>query len=361
VTVPAGGLAEKVPYPFVRGLTSGGSGYHIQIDVVGRPPIVVERLARRTTEFLDLLRARTGATAGRTAHFLAALLPGLGPVALRSVAALLRDGLAGARAELDAVDPTVFPALLDAAGGPERTAGARHLAALGTTWIGFKQTISVQRPGPGASPWRDAAVGPSGHHDGGASSFGPGLSGLIAAGVMSAGPAPTLGFGFDGPFDAYGPTLAYGLLGTGGGLRNPSAAGPPRTRAVFPHERVTPAGTDYSALEALTDASRPEPAVLALLLCLAPGGHLVYEALNAPDHATYVFRCRDADRAAQLNRALDLLGFRVEGIHADASPAGSRYRKAAQRLPALRILRDHFVGRAAHTDGWADRLLALTS
>ncbi|WP_432825139.1 hypothetical protein [Dactylosporangium sp. CA-092794] len=348
IVMPTGGLPEKVPYPFIRGVTTDHSGYTIHINVPGRPPIVVGRLARRTGEFLELLRQRTGAASGRTAHFLAALLPGLGPVALRSVAALLRDGLAGARTDLDAIDPSVFPALLEAAGLPSRAAGARHLTGLGPTWIGFKQTVSVQRAGSGASPWRDSARPPVLDHDAGAGSFAPGLPGMFGAGMMSSG--------FDAPFTTYGPPLAYGLLGMAGAFTTPYAGGPHLPRAVFPHERVTPASTDYDALTVAGD-----PAVLAFLLCLVPGGHLVYEVLNADDHATYVFTCRDTDQVAQLNRALDLLGFRVEGISSDADSAGSRYRKAAQRLPALRILRERFTGRAIHTDDWSGQLRTLTA
>jgi hypothetical protein len=341
VVVPAGGLAEKLPYAFIRGVTTDPSGYTLFLDVPGRPPVTLGRLARRTGEFLELLRSRTGAAAGRTAHFLAALLPGLGPVALRSVAALLRDGRAAARTDLEAVEPSVFPALLDAACAPERAAGARRLLTSGTTWLGFKQTVSVQREGSGAAPWRDPARPPVLDHDGRAGSFAPGLPGMFSAGVMS---------GFDGPFDAYGPSLAFGMLGLGG-LQGASAGGPHRPREVFPHQNVTPAYTDFDALSATVD-----PTVLAFLLVLTPSGHLVYEVLNAPDHATYVFTCRDADQAAQLNRALDLLSLRVEGIYADASSAGSQYRKAAERLPALRVLRERLAGRVIHDEGWPTKL-----
>jgi hypothetical protein len=38
------------------------------------------------------------------------------------------------------------------------------------------------------------------------------------------------------------------------------------------------------------------------------------------------------------------------------SSAGSKYRKAAERLPALRLLREDHVGRVIHTDGWAGQL-----
>ncbi|MER7274415.1 hypothetical protein ABT369_08170 [Dactylosporangium sp. NPDC000244] len=346
VIVPDAGLAEKLPYAFIKGVTTDSSGYTIGIDVPGRPPIAVGRLARRTSEFLDLLRARTAAASGRTSHFLAALLPGLGPVALRSVAALLRDGLAAPREGLEAVEAGVFPALINAATRPERVAGAQHLLGLGRVWLGFKQTVSVQREGSGAGPWRDSARPPVLDHDGRAGYFGSGLPGMLAAGLVSGA-----GSGFDGPFDAYGPGLAYGMLGTMGGFQSGNSAGPHLPRSVFPHESVTPAHTDHAAL---TDAA--DPAVLAFLLVLTPSGHLVHEVLNAADHATYVFTCRDADQAAQLNRALDLLGFRVEGIYADATSAASQYRKTAQRLPALRVLRERFAGRVIHTDGWTEQL-----
>jgi hypothetical protein len=59
---------------------------------------------------------------------------------------------------------------------------------------------------------------------------------------------------------------------------------------------------------------------------------------------------------AAVNRALDLIGFRVSGIYADADSAGSPYRAAARRLPALRLLREAYQGRVIHTDGWADGL-----
>src|SRR5690242_17708514 len=44
VAVPVRGEAEKVPYPFVRGVSTDPSGYRITIEVVGRAPLVVHRL-----------------------------------------------------------------------------------------------------------------------------------------------------------------------------------------------------------------------------------------------------------------------------------------------------------------------------
>src|SRR3989440_9711939 len=143
VVVPVRGDAEKVPYPFVCGVTTDPSGYRVTVVVIGRAPLVVHRLARRTSEFVELLGARHRAAAGRTAAFLGALLPGLGALGLRTVAASLRDGVAAARTDLDRVDGSVWPALAAATTLPDRADCVRTLEELGATWIGLKQVVSV--------------------------------------------------------------------------------------------------------------------------------------------------------------------------------------------------------------------------
>jgi hypothetical protein len=347
VVLPVLGEAEKVPYPFIRAVTTDPSGYRIGVEVAGRAPLELHRLASRTTEFVGLLGTRHRATAGRTAAFLGALLPGLGAVAARTVAGILRDGLAGARADLDAADPTVWPALAEATTLPDRAGCLASLAELGTTWIGFKQIVSVERPAEGVQPWRDPAITPDlGDHGANRGSFGPGFGGMLGAGLVAGGPPTALGF--DGPFQAMGSVLAYRMLGLGG-------ASPGRRmvpRADVTRGRLVPAHTDLAALAATGEA----PTVLAFALCLTPSGTLVYEVLNAADHATYLYRAADADGVAALNRALDLVGFRVAEIHADTASAGSRYRPT----PVLRLLRSAFVGRVAHTDDWAERIGRLS-
>jgi hypothetical protein len=373
VTLPVSGDAEKLPYPFILDVSTDDSGYRLQIAVAGRSPVAIGRLARRTTEFLDLVKSRHADAATRTSHFLAALLPGLGPLASRAVSGLLRDGLAGTRDDLDRVDPTVWDALVEAATLPDRLDGVRELAGLGRTWIGFKQLDSVRRPARGGQPWRDSSVTPVRDHDGHASSFGGGLGGVLSAGMVAGG--PPAGFGFDGPFQAMGSILAYQMLGTGfggsgsrlgggiggtgfpggGGFAGGGFGGTHRQlpRADVRRGRLTPETTDY---DALTGGEPDRPTVLAFLFCLTGPGHLVYEVLNAADHATYIYRVGDAAHAIALNRALDLIGFRVEGVHQDAGSAASRYRKVAERLPALRVLRQAYAGRVAHGEGWAERL-----
>jgi hypothetical protein len=349
VTLPAHGDPDKLPYPFIRSVAV--DGYRLTLDVTGREPLTLSRLARRTTEFADLLRDRVGTAAGRTSAFLGALLPGLGALALREVAGRLRDGVAAPQRDLDAIDPTVWPSLVAAAALAERAAGLAALADLGELWIGFTQTVSVQRDAVGVQPWHDPSVGPTFQHDGGAGSFAPGLGGMLGAGMVSGGLGYG-GLGFDGPFQAYGSMLALQFLGTAAGAQHAI-----RPRADVRRGLLTPASTDYGALTATGE----QPTVLAFAFCLTESGALVYEVLNEPDHATYLYRADSADHAAALNRALDLIGFRVSAVHTDADQAGSPYRKAAERLPALRLLREAYLGRVGHTEGWADRLRAALS
>jgi hypothetical protein len=364
VTIPTAGPGEKVPYPFIKGVGTDASGYRVSIEVSGREPLVAQRLARRTSEFMDLLTARYRVAVGRTSSFMAALLPGLGPIALRGVAGLLRDGLAGSKADLDGIDPTIWPALVGAAVLPDRAGGVAAMAGLGDMFIGFKQTVSVEREAQGGTPWHDHSATPNlGSHDGGSSSFGGGFGGMMEAGMMSGGPPRDLGF--NGPFQAMGSALAFSMLGTGGFGGGAFAGGgfagdssivgaqhQVQPRANVERGRLTPAHTDHAALTAGGEA----PTVMAFVLCLTRSGHLVYEVLNETDHATYVYRCADAQVAAGINRALDLVGFRVTGIYQEAESAGSPYRKAAERLPALRVLRDAYQGRVIHTESWADKL-----
>jgi hypothetical protein len=350
VTVPDRGEPDKLPFPFVSGVRTDVSGYRLTVDVVGRPPLVVGRLARRTSEFQSLLGERVRAAGGRTAAFLGALLPSLGPLALRRVAGLLRDGVAAGKSDLDAVDPTVWPALTAACTLPERVACLAELAGLGELWLGFAQMVSVQRPAVGVQPWRDSSVAPTFQHDFSSGGFGAGLGGMAAASVVAGGPGLS-GLGFDGPFGAVGGLLAVRILGTGG-VGGEHVIKP---RADVSRERLIPASTDYDALTAGGEA----PTILAFAFCLTDSGRLVYEVLNERDHASYVYRADGPERVAELNRALALIGYRVAALYSDAQAAGSPYQLAAQRLPALHLLRAEYLGRVAHTNGWAERLRAL--
>jgi hypothetical protein len=350
VVVPVSGDGEKIPYPFIHSLKPDPSGYRITLDA-GDRSLAVHRLGKRTSDFTTLLSERWKVAAGRTSSFFAALLPGLGPIGLRGTSSLLRDGLAGARGDLDAIDATIWPALIAAATVTERLPIVEKLAKIGPMWIGFKQIVSVERAAEGVTAWTDSAITPNlGSHDGGAGSFGGGMGGMMGAAFMGGGLPRDMGF--DGPFGAMGSMLAVSMLGVGGSIVGNQHQIKPR--ADVERGRLTAAHTDHAALSTSGD----EPTVLAFVLCLAPSGHLIYEVLNEGDHATYVYR---SSSPHAINRALDLVGFRVTGIYTDADSAGSPYRKAAAQLPALRVLRSAFVDRVIHTDGWAAALQRVLS
>jgi hypothetical protein len=115
-------------------------------------------------------------------------------------------------------------------------------------------------------------------------------------------------------------------------------------RADVRRGRLTPATTDYDALT----VSGNDPAVLAFVFCRTPDGRTIYEVLNKPRHATYVYR---SSEVAEINRALDLIRFRVSAVYAEDS-AGSEHRLAIQRSPALRVLRDAYERRIVHGPSW---------
>ena len=364
VAVPVSGAPEQVPYSFIESVDTDPSGYRILIGIGEGTPLEVQRLARRTTEFVDLLKRRVTAARGRTSAFLAALLPGLGPLPLRTVGGLLRDGLAARRADLDGVDPTVWPALLEACALPDRARCAAALASMGDLSLGFKQLVSVEAAGSGGGPTPTHTPQVVVDHGGG-SSFGSGLQGMLGAELAQSGVdaistgQPAFGpaaLGFDGPLGPMGGMLAMQMLGRGMGSMLPSSGAPPQFHA----ERSAPATalstwgtTDDGALTTLGEA----PTVLAFLYC-ATGASVIYEVLNEGDHATYVYRALPEERR-RINRAMALLGMRVEAIYQDVSTAASAHRTAVDRLPYLQGLRGSFVGRAIHTEGWEAQLRSL--
>jgi hypothetical protein len=386
VGIPVSGPPVQVPYSFIEGVVTDAAGYRISVDVGEGASLTVSRLARRTSEFVDLLRRRTTDARGRTAAFLGALMPGLGAIGQRSVAGMLRDGLAARRADLEGVEPTVYASLVAAAAPPERVPCVRALESMGEVWLGFKQRASVQVAAQGTTAWTDHSAGVMTADHGGGGTFAPGLGGMMQAGMadslLDAGGAGGvmrgLEQGFDGAFGGPGGALlAMSMLGRGGMTGTPTMAGMPgmpgmmgmpttagETQAHSPvghradveRGTVTPESTDYAAL---TPAGS-ESTVMAFLLCVTPSGRILYEVLNEPDHATYVYAA-PAERLRVINRALVLIGFRVEAIYSDTSTVGSGYRAAVERLPYLADLRTAFVGRGIHTDGWEQQVRGLAA
>jgi hypothetical protein len=316
LVIGAGG-SERVSFSFARAVRV--QDYAVTVEVTGREPVVLTRLGRRTGELAELLTIRIREASVRTAAFLAALLPGLDPLAVRAAAGLLRDGVAVPAGALDGVHPGLAGTLIQLATGPDRRDAVAELGRRGDLAVGFRQLASVRRPAAGVSgsgPGHDHAAAPhiGGHEStGGALLAGwpaatgqPGLAGMMAAGVMAGSPGGYGGygspgaFGFGEGFGAYGGYWAFRALGAGMNSRGPRpmAVRPDVTRGL-----LTPATEDLPALtvggENLT--------VLAFALAAGPGG-VAYEVLNRSGPATYVFR---GDLAA-VNRALDDAGFDPE-------------------------------------------------
>jgi hypothetical protein len=302
--------SERISFSFVGAVQA--RDYIVTVEVTGRAPVTLARLGRRTEELNALLTERLRAARVRTAAFLGSLLPGLDPMALRAAAGLLRDGVAVPACALDAIHPDLTRTLADIAALPDRRDTLADLARQTELALGFKQLVSVRRPASGVTPWQDHAAAPHiGAHDSPGGSFQPGLMGMMAAGVISAGGGGPGGpFGFGEGYGAYGDCWAFRALGAG---MNPHEQRPMTPRPDLTRGRMTPATEDLSALT----TSGEDPTVLAFALGRRPG-RVVYEVLNQPEPMTFVYRVDGADA---LNRALDDAGFQPAAVRV-GGPAG---------------------------------------
>ena len=348
VVLPVEGPPEQVPFAVVTDVATDATGYGVEIRTLDERTVRLTRLARRSGEFVDLLRARVAAARGRTGYLVGAVLPGLDAVTARTLAAALPDGVATPRTPLDAVDPSAFDALVAACALPERLGCVAVLAGLGELSFGWHQRRSVERAGwstsRGTSP---AAPGPRDH--GGRAPAPGGLAGVLQGSLVERLGDPSGGLS-GGPAAGLDDVLAVGVLGGafGGGLppgqawHGPGAGGLGHDRTPTPRAQPrtgqgAPARTDLAALG--------EPgAILAFVLCTTPGGHVLFEALNEADHPTYAFG--PALGPAAVARGLALLGFRTEALTSPSVP------RAVERLPHLRSLREALTGQADHDDGW---------
>lgn len=154
--------SERISFSFVG--TVQVRDYAVTVEVAGRDPVVLTQLGRRTDELAGLLTDRLREARGRTAAFLASLLPGLDPMALREAAGLLRDGVAVPARTLDGLHPDLTSTLVQIAVLQDRQVQVAELARRTGLALGFKQLASVRRPAVGVTPWHDhdrlAAVAP---------------------------------------------------------------------------------------------------------------------------------------------------------------------------------------------------------
>ena len=354
--IMAGGSARRIAFSFVADVQA--RDYTVSVEVTGQGALAITRLGRRTDEFAALLGERLRAARNRTAAFLGSLLPGLDPMALRAAAGLLRDGVAVQARALDAIHPDLGATLLRVATLPDRFAAVSALGDQADLAIGFKQVTSVRRAAVGLTPWQDPSVTPHiGQHETPGGRFGPGLGGVLAAGVVS-GMGPGGGFGYGGPFGGgpggFGGYWAFGALGAGLNWNSGGTQHQMTPRADVRHGLLTPETEDLAALT----TSGADPTVLAFaLLTPARGGDMVaYDVLNLPEPVTYVYRGGAPDPLARINQALDDVGFAPEEVHAATSgDLTASHRQDALTSPLTHAL----VATVPHDPAWPTRLADL--
>jgi hypothetical protein len=354
--VLAGGQAKRIAFSFVA--DARARDYAVTIDVTGQDALVVTRLGRRTDEFADLLGERLRQARNRTSAFLGSLLPGLDPLALRAAAGLLRDGVAVPARELDVIHRDLSATLLRVATLPGRFPAVAGLAGQADLAIGFKQVTSVRRAAVGVTPWSDPSVTPHiGQHDSPGGRFGPGLGGVLAAGVMSGLGPGAGGLGYGGPFGGgpggYGGYWAFRALGAGmnwsSGVQHQMSP-----RAGVSWGLLIPETEDLSALT--TAGTDPTVLAFALLTPAHGGDPVAYEVLNLPEPVTYVYRVGGLDPRAGVNQALDDVGFAPAELHAATSgDLTAPHRRDAATSPLTRGL----VTTIPHDPAWPAQLAGL--
>jgi hypothetical protein len=341
---------ERISFSFVGAVQV--ADYTVTVEVAGRAPVLLTRLGRRSGELADLLTTRLREASGRTCAFLASLLPGLDPMTLRAASGLLRDGVAAPVSALDGLHPELSSALLGIATLPERQKMVTELARLTDLAIGFKQVTSIRRPAVGVTPWYDHAATPhSGDHGAPGGRFGPGLGGVLGAGIMSEIGSGGFGGGYGGGLGGWGDYWAFRALGAG---MNGQQDRPMAPRADVTRGLLTPATEDLSALT----LSGEDPTVLAFALGRRCDDGLpslvLYETLNQLEPLTYAYRPdtgSGTNELAAVNRCLDDAGFQTDAVHAE----GLTSTGGPDASPLARWL----AAKVPHDDQWASRLSAL--
>jgi hypothetical protein len=279
----------------------------------GDQVLVISKLAKRTEEFRERLRAAIDELAEQGAATVHGLFPFLNPDQFRQTAMLMKEGRAASLARLRAIHPKTEQALaanaVDAGLKPYFDALLAHVPA-GNYYAGFKLLRQDEDEPEKENESQDAAADPAE-----SAVAATGSEEIVEA---SSEPEPESG-GEDSQ-----PILHWFFM--------PLAAKP---------------GAKL------------------------PGNLVAWEATSRSGRATYFFRLVPPERAAelqdaskcaglvdatiaQLNRAIVLLNFRREPIYLpsdslELQPRFRRYAIACRNLPDLVRLRASFLGRAIHT------------
>ena len=277
--------------------------------------LTVSKLAGRTEEFLELLRQARNTSLADTARCVAALAPTLNVAQRMALAAEMAVGRMISRERCEALAHGSWKLLWDASAGADRAAYGDALAGLATDAGGL---LLGMRP-YGGVPQAET---------------GPALDGTDAADAGGAAPSA---------------------------LTDSASA------------------EDASPAEDRESADSNLPVVYAAALLRGPAAdqdRMALEVLSEREHATYVYRVAPVpaglDRAATgawlaavASHTLLSLDFKKEPLYLPEpellQAREGLYRAALRRLPGLRELRSHLIGRALHTSpsAWKDQLARL--
>lgn len=289
------------------------SAYRLELHS-GEETLVISKLAKRTTEFVERLRAAVTDVTDRSAGIIQDAFPFLSPDQFQTMAALMKEGHAAPLADLSAVHPQAGPAVfqtaLDDTLKPYTDMLRKKLAQGCDVFAGFKMVRPEAQTG--------VAAGETGE-------------------PQDSSAPETPDAGLDEEADA-----------------SSGQQGEQKEEALY-----------WFFLPMLTKINAGVPANV-----------IAWEAASHSGRATYFFRINIEDvkgtedavaaKVRRLNRALVMINFRREPIYLsdDSLMSQARYRHytiACRKLPVLRELRASYIGRAIHTspEAWEKQVDAI--
>ena len=298
VVVPERGQMFGVPSSFIERVDWDESLYQVHVVTDDGRDLVFGHLAKRSEEFRDELRRLLEELTKRTAATLRKLLPGLDEGSVGPLASLMRDGRAAQRWQVDAIDPSIWTRLEQAAAGTDELRAAYDALTAITVepWAAF----GVKAVAPEEAPEEAAQEAPEAARD---------------------------------------------------SVSSPAAAEGEVTDLWY----FCPLQIDGRPANAVAQEVASASGHATYLFRLLPPER--FAALGGEELAAEVARS-----IRSLNRALLQLNFRREPIYLPedqiASGPYARYRVALRKLDYLRATREAFLGRAIHNATWEDQVRA---
>jgi len=295
--LPRAAVPFGIPLGEVASVAFDEDRYAIDLKTLAGP-VSFLRLGRQSQPCMRLLESRLTELRKRTAEALAFLLPQVPSLTARRLAAAMPDGVPVHQSQLDAISPTIWPALVAAAADKKRVESIQALLArcpAGEAAVGLKETNARQdsEESPEATEGEETPEAPE------PADNNP-MTGRVAWFVFP----------------------------------------------IYSEDRTAPGNA--VAVEAATRTGRA-----TYLFRIAPPE--VYSQASLAE-LTQLAR----DRVRSVSRALVALSFKREPIYLPdetiRTGAYARYRLALRLSAPLKASRANFLGRAIHGAGWAKQI-----